>query len=90
MEPKDSTNNEAFKGFTNSACPFYPCHPGVEHERQHRTVARVGAIPVVELGVDHEDIMPINAGVSGVGALYLQGDEWKVSIGCWRNRAWRT
>jgi Zn-finger protein len=32
MEPKDTTTNEAFKGFTNEACPFLPCHPGVERE----------------------------------------------------------
>ena len=30
MEPKDTTTNEAFKGFTNSNCPFLPCHPGVK------------------------------------------------------------
>lgn len=29
MQPKDSTQNEAFKGFTNEACPFLPCHEGV-------------------------------------------------------------
>ena len=29
MEPKDTTKNEAFKGFTNTACPFLPCHEGV-------------------------------------------------------------
>ncbi|ULB12369.1 cysteine-rich small domain-containing protein (plasmid) [Cereibacter azotoformans] len=32
MEPKDTTQNEAFKGFTNRACPFLPCHPGVKRE----------------------------------------------------------
>ena len=32
MEPKDSTPNEAFKGFTNAQCPFYPCHRGVKRE----------------------------------------------------------
>lgn len=32
MEPKDATLNEAYKGFTNTACPFYPCHPGVKRE----------------------------------------------------------
>ena len=32
MEPKDSTNNDAFKGFTNTKCPFLPCHSGVEKE----------------------------------------------------------
>ena len=30
MEPKDTTTNEAFKGFTNTNCPFLPCHPGVK------------------------------------------------------------
>ncbi|ABN78653.1 cysteine-rich small domain-containing protein [Cereibacter sphaeroides] len=30
MEPKDTTLNEAFKGFTNRDCPFLPCHPGVK------------------------------------------------------------
>jgi Zn-finger protein len=30
VEPKDSTANDAFKGFTNSECPFYPCHQGVK------------------------------------------------------------
>ncbi|MFT4078354.1 cysteine-rich small domain-containing protein [Rhodomicrobium sp.] len=29
MEPKDTTTNEGFKGFTNEACPFLPCHKGV-------------------------------------------------------------
>jgi len=24
-----SPANEAYKGFTNDACPFYPCHAGV-------------------------------------------------------------
>lgn len=33
----------------------------------------------------HEHIMPINAGASGVGALYPQADGWHVSIGCWRH-----
>lgn len=32
MEPKDSTTNTAYMGFTNSSCPFMPCHPGVERE----------------------------------------------------------
>lgn len=32
MEPKDSTENEAYKGFTNEACPFMPCHKGVRRE----------------------------------------------------------
>ncbi|MCD0422407.1 cysteine-rich small domain-containing protein [Rubrivivax sp. JA1024] len=32
MQPKDTTTNEAYKGFTNSDCPFYPCHPGVKRE----------------------------------------------------------
>ena len=30
MEPKDTTMNEAFKGFTNDKCPFLPCHKGVK------------------------------------------------------------
>jgi len=32
MEPKKVTDNEAFKGFTNTACPFYPCHSGTTRE----------------------------------------------------------
>jgi Zn-finger protein len=32
MQPKDTTNNEAFKGFTNHECPFLPCHKGVKRE----------------------------------------------------------
>ncbi len=32
MQPKDTTNNQAFKGFTNHACPFLPCHAGVKRE----------------------------------------------------------
>jgi len=32
MEPKDSTAKTGYMGFTNTACPFYPCHPGVERE----------------------------------------------------------
>jgi Zn-finger protein len=32
MEPKDSTNDQGFKGFTNESCPFLPCHPGVRRE----------------------------------------------------------
>ena len=32
MQPKDVTANEAYKGFTNAACPFYPCHRGVKRE----------------------------------------------------------
>lgn len=36
-------------------------------------------------GAIHEHIMPINAGASGVGALYPQADGWHVSIGCWRH-----
>ena len=36
-------------------------------------------------GAMHEHIMPINAGASGVGALYPQADGWHVSIGCWRH-----
>lgn len=38
-------------------------------------------------GAMHEHIMPINAGASGVGALYPQADGWHVSIGCWRHHA---
>jgi len=30
MQPKDGTANEAYKGFTNHECPFYPCHAGVK------------------------------------------------------------
>lgn len=26
LEPKDLTDNQHFKGFTNDCCPFYPCH----------------------------------------------------------------
>ena len=37
-------------------------------------------------GAVHEHIMPINAGASGMGALYPQADGWRVSIGCWRHR----
>ena len=36
-------------------------------------------------GVVHAHVMPINAGASGMGALYLQADGWHVSIGCWRH-----
>lgn len=36
-------------------------------------------------GAIHEHIMPINAGASGMGALYPQADGWHVSIGCWRH-----
>ena len=36
-------------------------------------------------GVMHEHIMPINAGASGMGALYPQADGWHVSIDCWRH-----
>lgn len=32
MEPKDTTTNIAFKGFTNHDCPFMPCHKGVKRE----------------------------------------------------------
>ncbi|MQX37382.1 cysteine-rich small domain-containing protein [Roseospira navarrensis] len=32
MQPKDSTTNEGFKGFTNHSCPFLPCHEGVRGE----------------------------------------------------------
>lgn len=38
-------------------------------------------------GAVHEHIMPINAGASGMGALYPQSDGWRVSIGCWRHHA---
>ena len=30
--PADFTENNAFKGFTNAACPFYPCHQGVKRD----------------------------------------------------------
>ena len=36
-------------------------------------------------GVMHEHLMPINAGASGMGALYPQADGWHVSIDCWRH-----
>jgi Zn-finger protein len=29
MQPKDTTLNQAFKGFTNRECPFFPCHTDV-------------------------------------------------------------
>jgi Zn-finger protein len=32
MQPKDSTTNEAYKGYTNHDCPFMPCHKGVRRE----------------------------------------------------------
>lgn len=32
MQPKDITTNEGFKGFTNTTCPFLPCHKGVHRE----------------------------------------------------------
>jgi len=32
VEPKDSTRNEAYKGFTNTNCPFQPCHEGVKRD----------------------------------------------------------
>jgi Zn-finger protein len=32
MQPKDTTTNEAFKGYTNTECPFLPCHKGVKAE----------------------------------------------------------
>lgn len=38
-------------------------------------------------GAMHEHILPINAGASGMGALYPQADGWHVSIGCWRHHA---
>lgn len=28
-EPKDKVQRDGFKGFTNTACPFFPCHTGV-------------------------------------------------------------
>lgn len=31
-EPKDTTTNEAYMGFTNRECPFYPCHTGLTRE----------------------------------------------------------
>ena len=37
------------------------------------------------LGALHEHILPINAGASGMGALYPQDDGWRVSIGCWKH-----
>lgn len=36
-------------------------------------------------GALHEHIMPINAGASGMGALYPQAEGWRVAIGCWRH-----
>lgn len=36
-------------------------------------------------GVVHENVMPINAGASGMGALYPQAEGWRVAIGCWRH-----
>lgn len=36
-------------------------------------------------GAVHEHIMPINAGASGMGALYPQAEGWRVAIGCWRH-----
>jgi hypothetical protein len=32
LEPKDSTKNIGYMGFTNNGCPFMPCHQGVERE----------------------------------------------------------
>lgn len=29
MEPQLTTQDEGYKGFTNTACPFLPCHEGV-------------------------------------------------------------
>ena len=31
-EPKDTTINEAYKGFSNIKCPFFPCHKNVKRE----------------------------------------------------------
>ena len=36
-------------------------------------------------GAMHEHVMPINAGASGVGALYPQAEGWRVSIAGWRH-----
>lgn len=36
-------------------------------------------------GALHEHILPVNAGASGMGALYPQAEGWRVSIGCWRH-----
>lgn len=36
-------------------------------------------------GAVHEHILPINAGASGMGALYPQAEGWRVTIGCWRH-----
>lgn len=36
-------------------------------------------------GALHEHILPINAGASGMGALYPQAEGWRVSIGCWKH-----
>lgn len=36
-------------------------------------------------GALHEHILPINAGASGMGALYPQAEGWRVAIGCWRH-----
>lgn len=38
-------------------------------------------------GALHEHILPINAGASGMGALYPQAEGWRVAIGCWRHRS---
>jgi Zn-finger protein len=32
MEPRSTTSNEGYKGFTNGDCPFLPCHGGVYRE----------------------------------------------------------
>lgn len=32
MQPQDTTDNPAYKGFSNTACPFFPCHSGVRRE----------------------------------------------------------
>ena len=32
IEPKDTTDNKSYMGFTNHSCPFLPCHKGVKKE----------------------------------------------------------
>ncbi|AGA89349.1 uncharacterized protein containing a Zn-finger-like domain [Thioflavicoccus mobilis 8321] len=31
MEPKDKSSDRGYEGFTNTACPFLPCHRNVRH-----------------------------------------------------------
>ena len=31
-EPKDITENKAYMGFQNKACPFWMCHTGIKEE----------------------------------------------------------